>query len=328
MALWTPALVSTALWLDADDSGTITLDGSAVTEWRDKSGNSRHVAQGTPANRPSYSSTGFNSKGALTFDGSNDFLSAASGITSGTYTGRFEVFYVATREGNGGVIITERSTANVGVSQWVNISSVYYISSDGATAPSNTTISSTVYNNLASGGGVVYHGHQPGVRDVLWLNGAAQTVTAGTASNITGSAGFLVGSREGAPGSTWDGKMCEVLVLLSAPSTETRQKVEGYLAHKWGLTGSLPSDHPYKTDAPQSFTVSGVVTGADGDPVARIVRAYSRSTGELLAETTSDASTGYYGLAFESADEVQRVVLDNATTDPLYNDLIDRVIPQ
>ena len=26
----------------------------------------------------------------------------------------------------------------------------------------------------------------------------------------------------------------------------TRQKVEGYLAHKWGLVGNLPSNHPYK----------------------------------------------------------------------------------
>ena len=294
MALWTPALVSTALWLDADDSGTITLDGSAVTEWRDKSGNSRHVAQGTPANRPAYSSTGFNSKGALTFDGSNDFLSAASGITSGTYTGRFEVFYVATREGNGGTIITERAASNVGTSQWINISSVYYISSDGATAPSNHTIGSTVYNSLASGGGIVYHGHQPGVRDVLWLNGAAQTVAAGTASNITGSAGFRVGSREGSAGGIWNGKMCEVLVLLSAPSTDTRQKVEGYLAHKWGLTAGLPSDHPYKTDAPQSFEFSGTVRNKTGDLAAgRVVQVIRESDRACVYNGVTNASGEY-----------------------------------
>jgi hypothetical protein len=27
-------------------------------------------------------------------------------------------------------------------------------------------------------------------------------------------------------------------------------KAEGYLAHKWGLTSSLPSDHTYKNSAP------------------------------------------------------------------------------
>jgi hypothetical protein len=35
-----------------------------------------------------------------------------------------------------------------------------------------------------------------------------------------------------------------VLVDTDAPSTE--DKIEGYLAHKWGLTGSLPIGHPYK----------------------------------------------------------------------------------
>jgi hypothetical protein len=31
------------------------------------------------------------------------------------------------------------------------------------------------------------------------------------------------------------------------------QKVEGYLAHKWGLAGTLPASHPYK----QSSTMQG-----------------------------------------------------------------------
>ena len=33
-------------------------------------------------------------------------------------------------------------------------------------------------------------------------------------------------------------------------STSDREKVEGYLAHKWGLTANLPSGHPYKNSAP------------------------------------------------------------------------------
>ena len=28
------------------------------------------------------------------------------------------------------------------------------------------------------------------------------------------------------------------------------EKAEGYLAHKWGLEGNLPDDHPYKNSAP------------------------------------------------------------------------------
>ena len=45
--------------------------------------------------------------------------------------------------------------------------------------------------------------------------------------------------------------MYEIIVLHSAPSTDTRQRIEGYLAHKWGLTANLPSDHPYKNVGPR-----------------------------------------------------------------------------
>ena len=33
-------------------------------------------------------------------------------------------------------------------------------------------------------------------------------------------------------------------------STLNRQKVEGYLAHRYALTAALPSNHPHKTTPP------------------------------------------------------------------------------
>jgi hypothetical protein len=45
-----------ALWLDAADASTITVDGSNnVSEWRDKSTNARHLTQVTVLNRPGWS---------------------------------------------------------------------------------------------------------------------------------------------------------------------------------------------------------------------------------------------------------------------------------
>lgn len=73
--------------------------------------------------------------------------------------------------------------------------------------------------------------------------------------------------------------------------------------------------------------VSGVVTDVAGLPCERIVRAYLRDTGELLAETTSDPVTGAYSIATGAIGEVQVVVLDDAAGD-LYNDLIMRVLPE
>jgi hypothetical protein len=39
-------------------------------------------------------------------------------------------------------------------------------------------------------------------------------------------------------------------IVCKDVTVENRQKIEGYLAHKWGLTDNLPSDHPYKTTVP------------------------------------------------------------------------------
>lgn len=52
--LWTPELLSTALWLDATDASTITLNGTTVSQWNDKSGNGRNATQSTAANQPTY----------------------------------------------------------------------------------------------------------------------------------------------------------------------------------------------------------------------------------------------------------------------------------
>jgi len=77
---WTPAqLTGLALWLDADDASNITLNGSNVSQWDDKSGNGRNVSQATAAFQPTYLATGFNGKPTLQTDG-GDVLEL--GVTS------------------------------------------------------------------------------------------------------------------------------------------------------------------------------------------------------------------------------------------------------
>ncbi len=73
--------------------------------------------------------------------------------------------------------------------------------------------------------------------------------------------------------------------------------------------------------------ISGTILDTTGTPCARQIYVYNRSTGALLASTTSDSSTGHYeALAHPAAAEVFRVVVANEAT--LYNDLIDRAIPE
>lgn len=54
-----------ALWFDADDATTITLNGLTVSEWRDKSGNNRHATQSTATRQPTYTTNSLNGKPTL-----------------------------------------------------------------------------------------------------------------------------------------------------------------------------------------------------------------------------------------------------------------------
>jgi hypothetical protein len=54
-------------------------------------------------------------------------------------------------------------------------------------------------------------------------------------------------------------EIAELILFTTALSTTDRQKIEGYLAWKWGLQASLPGGHPYFSAAP-IFASSGLAT--------------------------------------------------------------------
>jgi hypothetical protein len=84
---------------------------------------------------------------------------------------------------------------------------------------------------------------------------------AGATAYVDGSAaGTFTGTPWGSTPPTrfwWDGDPGNVvsgeahdLVISNSVDTATRQKHEGYLAHKAGLAGLLPAGHPYKSAPP------------------------------------------------------------------------------
>jgi hypothetical protein len=92
-------------------------------------------------------------------------------------------------------------------------------------------------------GEVTYDGATARVyRDGTEIANGARTLA------TSASATFNVG-RDTA-GSFLNGQIAEIVFTESATSTFVRQRIEGYLAHKWGLTSNLPAGHPYKTVGP------------------------------------------------------------------------------
>ena len=238
---WDPSLISTALWLDAADASTITESGGAVSQWDDKSGNGNHVAQSTSTLRPVVASNVLNSKPVIRFDGSNDRLQTAAALFATPIFGIYAV--IANRDPSG-------------ESAWAG---QYLAGDSGRTLIYQNGINTRLAASFDGGGGITYNGtanssfHLFGYEKNL-NNGTLyyETVNVGTSSSLStaiSNTSWKIGEPSaGSGGLTFAAALdAAEIVILSAPAlTSDRQKIEGYLAHKWGLTANLPNDHPYR----------------------------------------------------------------------------------
>jgi len=137
----------------------------------------------------------------------------------------------------------------------------------------------------------------------------------GGSISITGQSGVTayIGNNNGQT-RTFDGKIACVRAYSSACSAAWIK------ADHYALTDDLLS---YGTE--ESATVfSGTVEESDS-PVARTVRVYDRSTGELLGETTSDSGDGSWSIAVGDTSPVYVVCLDDDSGTQYNAQIYDRV---
>lgn len=233
---WSPSDLGSALalWLDADDTATFTLNGSSVVQWNDKSGNSRHASEGTAANQPTYKAT-------------DAVLGGKPSVGAETPIGTIGL-----------------RTPSLTARSW-------FIVAAYGTGVETQFPASPVYPTLLSGPGVngieragMGLAAEAGWFSSAWapypfVNGAATVSLTAlpmpmSILNFTGSAAVTqnwnIGCNFNTPNRSWNGPLGEIVAASDILSTEDRQKLEGYLAHKWGLTANLPAEHPYKNSAP------------------------------------------------------------------------------
>lgn len=232
-ASWTPAALgsSLALWLDADDAATITLNGSNVSQWNDKSGNDRNATQPIAASQPTYSATSFNGKPTLTWDGIDDAMNLSMSLPA-TDLNLFAVLDPDVTAQNdyildiGSVRRTFATSGQIFAGSW-----------NPAAAP------------ITTGGQRIYGFTTGPTNQIVYSDGTAvSTLAAVPAALVDGAVGLgnrFLGTAFGPVGD-----MSELVFVSGTLSDTDRQKLEGYLAWKWGLEANLPVGHPYKNIPP------------------------------------------------------------------------------
>ena len=262
---WTPAqLPGLGLWLDAADASTITLNGSTVSQWNDKSGNNFHLSQANAALQPRYVAAGMNGKPALNNEDGRYLQRGTTPMFRNVPGATIVAVYrptlpLAGAVDNGMVVFVNNGTTigstRLGLTPTpAGAPGTYSIAGRRLDADGFVTVSSPT--SLTSDP-VVWVGNADcaNAQANTWLNGTADVAaapfqTAGNTSN-TDSLGIGLFSRPTGGLDTYDNtRLSEVLLINATLSTTNRQKLEGYLAWKWALEANLPAGHPFRNTPP------------------------------------------------------------------------------
>jgi hypothetical protein len=238
------------MWMDAADSSTnsMTLSGSTVTVWKDKSGlgNNTTARSGTST----LTSSAINGKSAISMAGgyfTGPFATANTG-------NQLHAFGVMTIDSSSGQWPRPLALGRPGVNDYDSSTTTFAIIRYNGTqgvaigrAGQYLNVGIPAYSTPF----LVQSSHN-GATEFMGVNGTLTPSSLNTGQtgnfNIT-SYGLGVNTNTG-DYFPWNGFYGEVMYFNVQLSEANRQKIEGYLAWKWGLETLLPAGHPHKSAAP------------------------------------------------------------------------------
>ncbi|MDA7757663.1 Ig-like domain-containing protein [Opitutales bacterium] len=224
--LFANSLPGLKLWLDGNsvDSDHSTADsianGTAIGSWKDRSVSTNHATQGTVSNRPTYNASVLNGKGTLSYTASQSSdITGDSSIRTIVTVLRQAAGQTSTSKPFGGNLFATTSNGKFGLQRQ---------GSGMIDSGSSSKSFAVVTLQMASGNYAIYvNGNEKGT---------------GTDPNIPAAFDKI--------GNDFAGDIAEIVAYDRAFNANVREKLEGYLAHKWGLTSSFSSSFNYKVAKP------------------------------------------------------------------------------
>jgi hypothetical protein len=262
---WVPTDLgaSLAAWFDGYDSSTFTLVGSNVSQWRDKSGNNRHISQGTASDQPIYSATSFNSTPAVTAAGNGDVLVASAlwspeptnlsmigGVIRDTQNSdngsSYRFFMSSPMAVDPGVrcVWAPRGTTGPVPIDSIRSGILSANTSNQAIQASTTNATTILSATLPDDAGYV-------ANCKIWLNGTVGSSPGGLPPSSGSSTRFTLFGDNSNNARSIIGTISDAIITDYVIGTTERQKGEGYIAWRRNIVGNLPIGHPYKLVPPE-----------------------------------------------------------------------------
>lgn len=243
------AMGGLALWLDAAEATSLTLgDGGRVARWTDRRQVAAAAVQADPDSQPVFSNTALAGRPGLSFNGVSQWLA----VPALALPSRMSVFIVqASVIGGSGTRFWMEHGSDTKTQDGFyfngTTSSAWAIRRSGTLHAGPATTGQDWVGDGASQAGLVYDGTGRFYLDGTLAGSSSLTGSAVAESTVTDT--LYLGSR-GGTSLFLGGTLSEVLIFSSPLTASQRLKVEGYLAHKWGLVAHLPDAHPLKEPRP------------------------------------------------------------------------------
>jgi hypothetical protein len=251
--LWVASVLS--YWFDAADTSTITSTGNTITTWVNK-GVAGNASRGASTSVLTNSTT-LNGKNTVRFNASQ-YLSTPNYTAPSAACSFFIVFRGAANlgSGSGGHWFCFNNSSgrdfflfyNAGVG---NASLRYYLALNTLGGEIDYNFNGTASASAFATGtiiSVVVNGTSTTSPQGAWWKGNGITTVSRTGGNsIATYNNFTIGATRS---DFVAYNMADFLIFPSAFSTANRQLVEGWLAWKWGLQGTLVAGHPHISASP------------------------------------------------------------------------------
>lgn len=231
-------IANCSLWLDAADrsSNSMTLSGSDVTVWKDKSASGNNA---TAAGAAPIISTYQNNLAISFGPASSYFTLTPSLLPNGTSS--FTTFCVSSPiiyAGGNYMILNWGTASNPNAFRfWVSNTSGmrqdYFTGSSTNVDNVNVLNSTSIFSNTSTTS-----------QTQSYRNGNSFFAGSSTVSYNIGTTFARIGADNSAS-QQLTGYVHEIVIYSRLLSDTERKQVEGYLAWKWGLQASLVSGHPY-----------------------------------------------------------------------------------
>lgn len=299
-APWLPTDIATLEgWWKADSIYGLE-DGAKVSTWLDSSGNANHATQSTSARQPIFTKNQINGLPVVSFTQASSqyleysftpLLNSDFTIVMVDYrpTGSINTSYAI---GNNNVAGNASSTLQFGYS---TSSVLRFRFGSPATTLDGTAGTANQYN-------ITIGRLDQAVGRSEFVNGSSAGSNATTTAITAGDIGYL---GRGDTGGYLQGNLAEVMIFNSALSTGDREKIEGYLADKYGVRANLPGGHTYKSSLP-----TGTAQAVDYVEVLNEV-------GTVKAKITKDGIVTAGGFSLLSG--AATYTASNVTTDRSYD---------